>query len=57
MNTAVFMCRLSTIQNADTISVLENGAILEQGCHKDLIAKKGAYYSLVFLQTKHAEDI
>lgn len=51
------MCRLSTIQNAHTIAVLENGAILEQGAHKDLMARKGAYYTLLYLQTKHAEDL
>lgn len=39
--------RLSTVQNADNIIVLENGTIIEDGTHKDLIAKKGAYFNLV----------
>lgn len=46
-------CRLSTIRNADSIAVLQDGVILEQGKHNDLLAKGegGAYYSLVHLQT------
>ncbi|GHV22353.1 hypothetical protein FACS189428_4290 [Clostridia bacterium] len=39
--------RLSTVQNADNIIVLEKGRIIEQGNHKELTKKKGAYYTLV----------
>lgn len=39
--------RLSTVKNADTIIVLENGDIVEQGNHSALTAKKGKYYELV----------
>lgn len=39
--------RLSTVKNADQIVVLENGKIAELGNHKELTAKKGAYYTLV----------
>ncbi|TKG91045.1 peptidase domain-containing ABC transporter [Puteibacter caeruleilacunae] len=39
--------RLSTVKHADQIVVLENGALVEQGTHKDLTAQKGAYYNLV----------
>jgi len=38
--------RLSTIENADTILVMDKGHIIEQGNHKDLLAKKGFYYEL-----------
>ncbi len=38
--------RLSTIQHMDTIVVLDNGAIAEQGSHQKLLAKKGVYASL-----------
>ena len=38
--------RLSTIRQADVILVVKDGKIIEQGSHKELIAKKGAYYSL-----------
>lgn len=39
--------RLSTIKNADNIIVMNNGKIIEEGTHEMLIAKKGAYYTLV----------
>jgi ATP-binding cassette, subfamily B, bacterial MsbA len=42
--------RLSTVKNADKIIVLDKGAIIEEGSHDDLIAKKGQYYKLVQLQ-------
>lgn len=38
--------RLSTIENADTILVMNKGNIIEQGTHKELLAKKGFYYNL-----------
>ncbi len=38
--------RLSTVQNADRIVVLEQGKIVEQGRHRELIAKQGRYYHL-----------
>jgi len=43
--------RLSTIQNADEIVVLKKGEIVEQGQHKELIAKNGAYKKLVDMQS------
>jgi len=39
--------RLSTVKNADQIIVLDYGKIIEIGNHKNLTAKKGAYYNLV----------
>jgi len=42
--------RLSTIINADRILVIENGRIIEQGRHNDLMKKKGKYYRLYINQ-------
>lgn len=39
--------RLSTVKNADQIIVLKKGQIVEQGNHKELVSKKGEYFSLV----------
>lgn len=44
--------RLSTVRNADQILVLENGQIIEQGNHMELLNKKGKYYSLYQEQFK-----
>ena len=38
--------RLSTVQNADVIMVLDHGHIIERGNHEKLIAEKGTYYQL-----------
>ena len=45
--------RLSTIKSADTILVLNNGAIIEQGNHKNLMAKRGFYYEMYSSQFKN----
>ena len=39
--------RLSTVQHADCICVLDGGCVVEQGTHEELMARKGAYYQLV----------
>lgn len=39
--------RLSTVKNADNIVVLEQGRLVEQGTHTELIGMKGYYYKLV----------
>ncbi|WP_313257123.1 ABC transporter ATP-binding protein [Lacrimispora sp.] len=42
--------RLSTIRNADLILVMNNGTIIEQGTHDELIAEKGFYEKLYMSQ-------
>jgi len=42
--------RLSTIQNADTILVVKDGTIIEQGNHEELIREGGFYHSLYHSQ-------
>lgn len=46
--------RLSTIAHADTIFVLKNGALEEQGTHQSLLAKQGTYHEL--WQTQQQEQ-
>ncbi|MDQ3537119.1 MAG: ABC transporter ATP-binding protein/permease [Bacteroidota bacterium] len=50
--TFVIAHRLSTIRQADQILVIENGHILEQGTHEDLLEKKGRYYQLYTYQAR-----
>lgn len=44
--------RLSTIKNADKIIVIENGEIIEQGTHDELLDKKGYYYNTLNAQNR-----
>ncbi|KAL3419061.1 Leptomycin B resistance protein pmd1-like protein 7 [Phlyctema vagabunda] len=43
--------RLSTIKNADIIFVFEGGRVVEAGGHKELLAKKGVYFSMCMVQS------
>ncbi|KAF5735037.1 P-glycoprotein [Tripterygium wilfordii] len=48
--------RLSTIKNADGISVIQNGKVIDQGTHSSLIQnKEGAYFKLVNLQQQQQQ--
>jgi ABC-type multidrug transport system fused ATPase/permease subunit len=51
--TIVIAHRLSTIVNADQIIVVDNGEIIEQGTHNDLLNKSGAYFTLFNSQFKN----
>ncbi|EFJ04454.1 hypothetical protein SELMODRAFT_236972 [Selaginella moellendorffii] len=53
--TIVVAHRLSTIRNADKIAVIQDGTIVEQGSHWELVAKAdGAYSHLIKLQQQHS---
>ncbi len=47
--------RLSTVVSADTILVVSDGKIVERGNHKELMKKKGEYYSLYMRQFEELE--
>ena len=44
--------RLSTIRNADLVLVINDGEIIEQGTHMELLARRGFYYRLYMSQFK-----
>ncbi|MGX5772625.1 ABC transporter ATP-binding protein [Microbacterium trichothecenolyticum] len=48
--------RLSTIRDADLILVMEDGTIVEQGSHGELLAQKGAYWRLYNAQFEGAAE-
>jgi len=47
--------RLNTIRDADRIMVIENGQIVEQGNHRELMEQQGKYYNMFFSQFKNVE--
>lgn len=55
--TVVVAHRLSTIKNADVISVIQEGKIIEQGSHASLVEKRdGAYFKLINLQQQQQQQ-
>jgi ATP-binding cassette subfamily B protein/ATP-binding cassette subfamily C protein len=47
--------RITTIERADAIYMMELGKLVEQGTHKELVAKKGAYYRMFESQLRDSE--
>ncbi|XP_055468725.1 phosphatidylcholine translocator ABCB4 isoform X5 [Psammomys obesus] len=53
--TIVIAHRLSTVRNADVIAGFEDGVIVEQGSHSELMKKEGVYFKLVNMQTSGSQ--
>ncbi|XP_069915959.1 phosphatidylcholine translocator ABCB4 isoform X1 [Oryctolagus cuniculus] len=53
--TIVIAHRLSTVRNADVIAGLEDGVVVEQGSHSELMKKEGVYFKLVTMQTSGSQ--
>lgn len=49
-------CRLATVRNADTIVVMSQGRVAEQGSHTQLLARGGIYASLVKRQSSGVDE-
>jgi ATP-binding cassette subfamily B protein len=47
--------RVSTTSQADRILILENGRVIEEGTHAELLAKRGYYYGVFMLQNEGIE--
>ncbi|MDR2356693.1 MAG: ABC transporter ATP-binding protein/permease [Oscillospiraceae bacterium] len=58
-NRTVFVIahRLSTVKRADSIFVIENGAIVERGTHEELVSAGGLYERLCLIQLQASEDV
>ena len=56
VTTIIISHRISSIKHADKIIVLEKGKIIEQGNHKELLAKKG-YYKQIFDQQQLEKSV
>lgn len=48
--------RLSTIRTADRILVIQNGEVIEEGTHRELIAQRGHYYDLYTNQFRSEKE-
>ncbi len=47
--------RLSTLQRADRLVVLDRGVVVEEGAHEELMAREGAYYRLYQAQARNVD--
>ena len=47
--------RLSTIRNADKIIVIDDGQIIEEGTHEELMLNKGYYYNTLHCKSSNSD--
>ena len=55
--TYIIAHRLNSVREADTILVLADGAVVEQGNHDELIARNGIYREIFDLQLRPQEEV
>uniref|UniRef100_A0A4W2DFW0 ATP binding cassette subfamily B member 1 n=1 Tax=Bos indicus x Bos taurus TaxID=30522 RepID=A0A4W2DFW0_BOBOX len=55
--TIVIAHRLSTVRNADVIAGLDDGVIVEEGNHNELMGKRGIYFKLVTMQDESVPPV
>jgi ATP-binding cassette subfamily B protein len=48
--------RISTIRNADRIIVIDEGILIEEGTHEELLSKNGTYYEMYMRQLNEEND-
>ncbi len=53
--TIIISHRVSSVKNADSIIVIENGCVIEQGKHQELLEKQGNYFNLYKMQLLEEE--
>ena len=53
VTTLMITHRLSDMDKCDRIIVLENGSVIENGTHSELIAENGRYYEMYQRQSQH----
>ena len=54
--TLIISNRISTVQKANKIFVIEKGEIIEEGLHQELLEKNGKYKNIYNLQLKPTEN-
>ena len=54
--TLIISNRISTVQKANKIFVIEQGEIIEEGLHQELLEKNGIYKNIYTLQLKPTEN-
>ena len=55
--TFIIAQRISSVKDCDCIYILEGGKVTEQGTHKELLKKRGYYYSIYALQQGLEEEV